>query len=392
MTIAPTIMVSSTFYDLRQIRADLSAFISDELGYIPLLSELPSFPIDPDFDTIENCRRRVDQNADILVLVIGGRYGSIDKQTDKSITNLEFLAAKNKGIPVYAFIDKGILSIMPVWKANPTGNFAAVVDTPRVFEFIELVRSQERVWTFAFESARDIVTVLRIQLAYLFQESLKLRLLLSGSVLPYFLERLKPKALRLALERPRAWEYQLFFQSLIDEVERRADLVKEYREGLLLEVAASVSASDAPEWLQTRLHELQSLVASANRLINDSAKEAFGKPGEPGNVEHIVWVSRMLAVVMENMIKWATRIRCTRLAPPFDSVAPEAALFVDDLISQFTTFPKDSLNKLEDILLQPPSDKPQELHLTMTFTLANQTRFSDALESARRYYSAGRRQ
>ena len=392
MTIAPTIMVSSTFYDLRQIRADLSAFISDELGYIPLLSELPSFPIEPDFDTIENCRRRVDQNADILVLVIGGRYGSIDQQTDKSITNLEFLAAKNKGIPVYAFIDKGILSIMPVWKANPTGNFADVVDTPRVFEFIELVRNQERVWTFPFESARDIVTVLRIQLAYLFQESLKLRLLLSGSALPHFLERLKPKALRLALERPRAWEHRLFFQSLIDEVERRADLVKEYREGLLLEVAASVSASDAPEWFQTRLHELQSLVASANRLINESAQEAFGKPGEPGDVEYIVWVSRMLAVVLENMIKWATRIRCTRLAPPFDLVAPEAALFVDDLISQFTTFPKDSLNKLEDILLQPPSGKPPELYLTMKLTLANQTRFLNALESARRYYSAGERQ
>src|SRR5262249_12595922 len=150
VTEAPTIMISSTFYDLRQIRADLSAFISDELGYIPLLSELPSFPIDPDFDTVDNCRRRVDQNADILILIVGGRYGSIDQDTDKSITNLEFLAARNKGIPIYAFIDKAILSLVPIWKANPAGNFAAVVDTPRVFEFIDLVRSQERVWTFAF--------------------------------------------------------------------------------------------------------------------------------------------------------------------------------------------------------------------------------------------------
>lgn len=391
MSVAPTTMVSSTFYDLRQIRADLSAFISDELGYIPLLSELPSFPTDPDIDTIENCRRRVDQNADILVLVIGGRYGSIDQETDKSITNLEFLSARNKGIPVYAFIDKGILSILPIWKANPAGNFATVVDTPRVFEFIELVRSQERVWTFAFESARDIVTVLRIQLAYLFQESLKLRLLLGGSALPRSLERLRPRALRLALERPKAWEYRLFLQSLIDEVERRTDLVREYREGLLLEASTSVSASDAPEWFLTRLHELQSLVASANRLINESAQEAFGKPGEPGDVEHIVWVSRMVAVVLENTIKWATRIRCTRLASPFDLVAPEAALFVEDLISQFTTFPRDSLNKVEDALLQPPSGKPQELRLVMTLTLANQSRFFEALESAQRHYSAGGR-
>jgi hypothetical protein len=43
------------------------------LYYRPLLAEHPSFPIDPDAITIENCRRRVEQDADTLVLVIGGR-------------------------------------------------------------------------------------------------------------------------------------------------------------------------------------------------------------------------------------------------------------------------------------------------------------------------------
>jgi hypothetical protein len=57
---APAVMVSSTFYDLRQIRADLLDFLRDEVGYQPLLSEYVSFPIDPDVDTIENCRRRVE--------------------------------------------------------------------------------------------------------------------------------------------------------------------------------------------------------------------------------------------------------------------------------------------------------------------------------------------
>jgi len=70
---APCVMVSSTFYDLRQIRADLEEFLAKDLGYHPLLSEFPSFPVDPDKTTIENCRRRVQQNADVVVLVIGGR-------------------------------------------------------------------------------------------------------------------------------------------------------------------------------------------------------------------------------------------------------------------------------------------------------------------------------
>ena len=88
-------MISSTFYDLRQIRDDLRQFI-EGVGYRPLLSEHASFPIDPDATTIENCRRRVEQDADILVLVIGGRYGSIDATPNKSVTNLEYTSARHK--------------------------------------------------------------------------------------------------------------------------------------------------------------------------------------------------------------------------------------------------------------------------------------------------------
>jgi len=78
---APCVMVSSTFYDLRQVRTDLENFLSRDLGYHPLLSEFASFPVDPDKTTVENCRRRVEKNADILVLVIGGRYGSVSHES-----------------------------------------------------------------------------------------------------------------------------------------------------------------------------------------------------------------------------------------------------------------------------------------------------------------------
>jgi hypothetical protein len=71
-------MVSSTFYDLRQIRSDIYDFVTGDLGYECLMSEMPSFPVDPDLDTVANCRIRVEDNADMLVLIVGGRYGAVD--------------------------------------------------------------------------------------------------------------------------------------------------------------------------------------------------------------------------------------------------------------------------------------------------------------------------
>lgn len=57
------------------MRQDLRDFIECDLVYEPILSEYNSFPINPDIDTVENCLRIVEQRADILVLIVGGRYG-----------------------------------------------------------------------------------------------------------------------------------------------------------------------------------------------------------------------------------------------------------------------------------------------------------------------------
>jgi hypothetical protein len=386
MSAAPTIMVSSTFYDLRQIRKDLSTFIADILGYIPLLSEMPSFPVDPDITTIENCRRRVEQNADILILVIGGRYGTIDLKSEKSITNLEFLAARSKGIPIYVFVERSVLSILPVWKSNPDGNFLSVVDTTKLFDFIELVRKGEQIWTFEFESAQDIIATLRIQFAYLLQDSIKAKIKLSGSGMPRFMEKLRPLTLRLVLEKPSAWEYRLFLQSWIDEVEQHSSLLREYRDELRLESVENVLAKDATEWLQTKIHELECLVDSGNQLINKSLQTAFGNPGEPGDAEHILWVSHTIGRILGQTVHWANKIRCARCEPPFDKVAPEVSLFADDLINQFISFPVETLKEIEATLLLPIPSEPQKLKFTITFTLANQDRFNLALNEAKRQY------
>ncbi len=273
---------------------------------------------------------------------------------------------------------------MPTWKANPNADFSATVDTPRLFEFIEYVRSQERVWTYPFESAQDITGVLRRQLAYLFYDSLRMRLRLSGSALPSYFASLGPRALRIALEKPAAWEYRLLLQSWVEEVERRRDQIKEYQSGLTLDASDPISASEAVDWIQTRLHELDGLVQSANRLINTSAQEAFGKPGEPGNPEDIVWVSRMFGAVLDGLLRWARRIRCSRVAVPFETIGTQLSMFVDDLIHQFEIFPVDALRKIEEALTLTASGSPQTIEMTMVFRLSNLDGFQQELESVRR--------
>jgi hypothetical protein len=159
MSKKPLIFVSSTCYDLKQVRADLKQFI-EGLGCEPILSEYDSFPVNPGIGTVDNCLNVVESKASILVLVVGGRYGSTNER-GLSVTNLEFRTAKAKGIPVYVFVVRSILEILPVWRQNPSGDFSSVVDSPALFQFVSELRDAGETWVFPFDTAQDICSTLR---------------------------------------------------------------------------------------------------------------------------------------------------------------------------------------------------------------------------------------
>lgn len=368
---APTVMVSSTFYDLRQVRADLGEFLNN-LGYAALLSEHDSFPIDPDVDTVENCRRRVEADADVLVLVVGGRYGSVDNRTSKSVTNIEFDAARVKGIPIYAFVDKSVSALVPVWKANPNANFSMAVDDVKVLNFLDQIMNQHRIWTREFETAQEIVGALRTQFAYLTQTAIKWTSRLRSDKLTTLLQTLSGKALRIALDRPDHWEYYLFAEVLSDEVDKAADLKRQLDLGVLYGVGELVRISNFADWSQVRIAEFQRLNSGGATLVNEAFQKAIGAPGEPGDVEALVYVARDLARIYREAIEWNLRVQRASGDEILQGVLREMSGFSADLIDKLGEWGNVITQVLDQIGLQPEGQRPKAVDVSITLTLPNQ--------------------
>lgn len=170
----PVVFVSSTCYDLKQVREDLKSFFEQNYGFQAMLSEFNSFPIDPCKGTFENCLNNVDKTADVFVLIIGNRYGYIT-DVGKSITNLEYLHAKAKGIPIFVFVDKQIYNNMMVWRSNKNADFTFLVDNSKIFEFVSEIYEQSEQWVYTYESVRDITSTLKEQFCLLFYDGLSLK-------------------------------------------------------------------------------------------------------------------------------------------------------------------------------------------------------------------------
>src|SRR5438270_5561965 len=93
------IFVSSTYVDLIEERqAAVEAILS--VGHIPAGMELFAAG---DESQMEVIKQWIDE-SDVYLLILGGRYGSIELKTGKSYTQLEYEYALEKGKPLFACI------------------------------------------------------------------------------------------------------------------------------------------------------------------------------------------------------------------------------------------------------------------------------------------------
>lgn len=92
------VFVSSTFEDLKEERKAVIECLLNA-GYIPAGMELFSAANDDQFQYI----KKIIDNCDYYVLIIAGRYGSINPSTHLSFTEQEYNYAKSKGLPILVF-------------------------------------------------------------------------------------------------------------------------------------------------------------------------------------------------------------------------------------------------------------------------------------------------
>lgn len=170
----PRIFISSTYYDLRVIRADLERFLK-ELGYEPVLFERGHVPYGREEALEEYCYREIS-NCDIVITVIGGKYGSQSKDHKNSITQKELRTAIELGKQIYVFVEKAVLGEYRTFLVNRdvAGFRPVAVNDPKIYTFIEEVYGLSAGNPVeGFETSDDIVRFLKEQWAGLFQRLLQ---------------------------------------------------------------------------------------------------------------------------------------------------------------------------------------------------------------------------
>lgn len=115
------VFVSSTVYDLLDVRAELSDQLRS-LGIVAVLSDdkLSDFQLKHDADSIQTCLVNLE-SCDEVIVILDQRYGPrLGKSgfEDISATHLEYRRAVELGKPVHFFVRDRLVAEFSIWKRN----------------------------------------------------------------------------------------------------------------------------------------------------------------------------------------------------------------------------------------------------------------------------------
>lgn len=384
----PAIFVSSTCYDLKQVRQNIRDFIENDLGYEAILSEYDSFPTDPSMDTVNNCLRVVEERADIFVLIVGGRYGYVTDHEEKSITNLEYLRAKYKGIPIYIFVEQTILNILPVWESNPNGDFSDVVDSNKVFTFVKELRNIDSNWVHEFRNANEIISSLKLQLAYLVNDSILLRQhIVKDGVSPKIL-KYSGKVFEIAIEKPTMWEYRLFAEVLNDNLERLDDLKYDLKYGITFKpVVMLEEPQEILSMVQAKNNELLQRVGFLNPIINEALKEAWGEPGQPGNAEYIVYVAEKIVDIFKGVHEWSLDFKNIVVPNEFQGLLLATSQLSESIINDIEEFVQNYTEGIEQLIMGISDGKEKrKVEFCLNLSIPNVAKVNEEIEKIKNIY------
>lgn len=169
---APRVFISSTYYDLRHVREDIGNFIKS-MGYEPVMHDKGGITYTQTETLEESCYSEL-QNCDIVICIIGNKYGSKSQDGDLSITMKELMSAIKARKKIYIYVLKDVYIENKTYLRNKNKEFEpASVDNIKIHEFVADIQENVKNHPIeTFENISDIINNLKTQFAGLFQRLL----------------------------------------------------------------------------------------------------------------------------------------------------------------------------------------------------------------------------
>ncbi|HCK64906.1 MAG TPA: hypothetical protein DHW49_01445, partial [Anaerolineae bacterium] len=187
---------------------------------------------------------------------------------------------------------------------------------------------------------------------------------------------LTTKALQIVTEKPRLWEYRLFAQVIIDEIETVNRLFQRGHNAQTV-IPDKISAlPDLIDWLSKKNKEILVILNQLTDLVNSNTYEISSMSE---NIGGIVEYSRKIVVFYYQAIAWSQIVQNTPVDSRYEEIRREIDALSKGISTSIEQFGHELLKQINDAINSPSTGKPRTLTITLEVEISTD-RIHSALE------------
>ena len=181
-------------------------------------------------------------------------------------------------------------------------------------------------------------------------------------------------------ERTGIWEYLLYAGLLSANMEKLEPKYRDFVMGYARRTGRHVSREGLLEYVQQAIGSIQGIVDNFNMVLDlDVQERAFGKPGEPGDVDRIVHMAERFISVYEDFMDWAAELRGTSAPGDGAEVFRLLARWAQQPVEECRRFVSELVTEMDTA--SERIDRGEKISFTMAVTLKIDEAISNEMQA-----------
>ncbi len=150
---------------------------------------------------------------------------------------------------------------------------------------------------------------------------------------------LPPEAKRMVIEKPYFWECKFLAYVIQNEMSKLKKHKWDYKYEIIDSTVISYSSQEFIQIIQDKFNEITMTIDNLGIVINTTIQDAIAAPGEPSDLELMMYTAKWLAEIYRKLLGWSLYFKTIRVDNVFDH-----------LLELVYAFPQSALNSIDDFV------------------------------------------
>jgi hypothetical protein len=212
-----------------------------------------------------------------------------------------------------------------------------------------MILGQKKLWVFPFEESKEIIETLKIQLSYLFKDSLKVKNIFDKNIDEFFKLNLSEKCIKILIEKNDYYEIDFLAQTFIDEIEKKEFLNNDIEYSILVEPKLFISdLEELATWGSNRLNSLINITSNISSLFTVLHK-FVNEQGKPSDIKGLYYSSLKFSQIFEQLLNWIIEVKSTSTREELSEIKIHLADMASNIVEKLWDYPYGIKRQLEYI-------------------------------------------